>query len=63
MNADISLRDALLILPEIVLAVWASVILTVDLFVERSKSSHRLMLVLALIGVFMAMIATLTLAG
>jgi len=60
---DISLRDALLILPEIVLAVWASVILTVDLFVERSKSSHRLMLVLALIGVFMAMIATLTLAG
>jgi NADH-quinone oxidoreductase subunit N len=60
---EISLRDALLILPEIVLAVWASVILTVDLFVERSKSSHRLMLVLSLIGVFLAMIATLTLTG
>jgi NADH-quinone oxidoreductase subunit N len=60
---DISLRDAFLILPEIVLAVWASFILTVDLFVERSKSSHRLMLVLSLIGVFLAMIATLTVAG
>jgi NADH-quinone oxidoreductase subunit N len=60
---DITLRDALLILPEIVLAVWASLILTVDLFVERSKSSHRLMLILSLIGVFLAMVATLTLAG
>jgi NADH-quinone oxidoreductase subunit N len=50
-------------MPEIVLAVWASLILTVDLFVERSKSSHRLMLVLSLIGVFLAMIATLMLAG
>lgn len=63
MTTDITLRDAFLILPEIVLAVWASVILTVDLFVERSKSSHRLMLVLSLIGVFLGMIATLVLAG
>jgi NADH-quinone oxidoreductase subunit N len=60
---DISLRDAFLILPEIVLAVWASVILTIDLFLDKSRSSHRLMLVLSLIGVFLAMVATLTLAG
>src|SRR3954447_17800516 len=59
---EVSLRDAFLILPEIVLAVWASLILTVDLFLERSKSSHRLMLVLSLIGVFLSMIATLVLA-
>ncbi|MCC7372345.1 MAG: NADH-quinone oxidoreductase subunit N [Chloroflexi bacterium] len=60
---DISLRDALLILPEIVLAVWASLILTVDLFLEQKKSNHRLMLVLSLVGVLLAMVATLTLAG
>ena len=45
------------------LAVWASLILTVDLFVERSKSAHRLMLVLSLVGVLLAMVATLALAG
>ncbi len=60
---DITLRDALLIMPEIVLAVWASVILTIDLFLPQSKSNHRLMLLLSLIGIVMAMIATLTLAG
>lgn len=60
---DITLRDALLILPEIVLAVWASLILTLDLFVEQKKSTHRLMLILSLIGVLLAMVATLTLAG
>jgi NADH-quinone oxidoreductase subunit N len=60
---DITLRDALLILPEIVLAVWASLILTVDLFVDRSRSSHRLMLILSLVGIFLAMVATLVLAG
>ena len=61
--SEISLRDAFLILPEIVLAVWASLILTVDLFFERSKTSHRVMLILSLIGVFLAMIATLILAA
>jgi NADH-quinone oxidoreductase subunit N len=60
---DITARDAFLILPEIVLAVWASLILTIDLFLDRSKASHRLMLVLSLIGVFLAMVATLVLAG
>jgi NADH-quinone oxidoreductase subunit N len=62
-NADITLRDAFLILPEIVLAVWASLILTVDLFFERSRSSHRLILILSLIGVLLAMVATLLLVG
>jgi NADH-quinone oxidoreductase subunit N len=52
-----------MILPEIVLAVWASLVLTVDLFVQRSKSGHRLMLVLSLVGVLIAMVATLTLTG
>ena len=60
---DITLRDAFLILPEIVLAFWASLILTIDLFLDRSKASHRLMLVLSLIGVFLAMVATLALTG
>jgi NADH-quinone oxidoreductase subunit N len=60
---DITLRDALLILPEIVLAVWASLILTLDLFFEPKRSTHRLMLILSLIGVLLAMVATLTLAG
>jgi NADH-quinone oxidoreductase subunit N len=60
---DITLRDVLLILPEIVLAVWASLILTLDLFFEPKKSTHRLMLVLSLIGVLLAMVATLTLTG
>ena len=60
---DITLRDAMLILPEIVLAVWASLILTLDLFVERSKSGHRLILMLSLLGVALAMISTLTLIG
>src|SRR5688572_20361938 len=53
----------MLILPEIVLAVWASLILTVDLFVEQKKSTHRLMLILSLIGVLLAMVATVTLAN
>src|SRR5205085_5582553 len=60
---DITLRDALLILPEIVLAIWASIVLTLDLFVERSRASHRLVLVISLIGVALAMISTLTLVG
>jgi NADH-quinone oxidoreductase subunit N len=60
--SEITLRDAFLILPEIVLAVWASLILTIDLFFERSKTSHRVMLILSLIGVFLGMIATLILA-
>ncbi|MFN8637200.1 MAG: NADH-quinone oxidoreductase subunit N [Chloroflexota bacterium] len=63
MQTDVSLRDAALILPEIVLAVWASFILTIDLFIERSKSGHRIILVLSLVGVLIAMVATLTLAG
>jgi NADH-quinone oxidoreductase subunit N len=63
LNADITLRDAFLILPEIVLAAWASVILTVDLFLEKNRSSHRLMLVLSMVGIFLAMVATLVLAG
>jgi NADH-quinone oxidoreductase subunit N len=63
LNADITLRDAFLILPEIVLAAWASLILTVDLFLEKNRSSHRLMLVLSLVGIFLAMVATLVLAG
>jgi NADH-quinone oxidoreductase subunit N len=46
-----------------VLAVWASLILTLDLFFEPKKSTHRLMLVLSLIGVLLAMVATLTLTG
>jgi NADH-quinone oxidoreductase subunit N len=50
-------------LPEIVLAAWASVILTVDLFLEKNRSSHRLMLVLSMVGIFLAMVATLVLAG
>ena len=63
MQTDVSLRDAALILPEIVLAVWASFILTIDLFIERSKSGHRIILVLSLVGVLIAMVSTLTLAG
>jgi NADH-quinone oxidoreductase subunit N len=62
-NADITLRDAFLILPEIVLAGWASLILTIDLFLEKNRTSHRLMLVLSLVGIFLAMVATLVLAG
>src|SRR4051812_20988894 len=53
----------MLILPEIVLAVWASLILTIDLFVERSKSGHRFILVLSLLGIVLAMLATVTLIG
>jgi NADH-quinone oxidoreductase subunit N len=63
LNADITLRDAFLILPEIVLAAWASLILTVDLFLEKNRSTHRLMLVLSMVGIFLAMVATLVLAG
>ena len=36
---DITLRGAFLILPEIVLAFWASLILTIDLFLDRSKAT------------------------
>jgi NADH-quinone oxidoreductase subunit N len=60
---DITLRDAMLILPEIILAVGASLILMLDLFVDRSRRSHRLVLVLSLIVVALAMISTLTLVG
>ena len=56
---DITLRDAFLILPEIVLAVWASFILTLDLFMDKSKTSHRVLLILSLVGIVLAMIATL----
>ena len=48
---DITLRDAFLILPEIILAVSASIILTLDLFMGRTKTAHRVMLVLSLVVV------------
>jgi NADH-quinone oxidoreductase subunit N len=60
---DITLRDAFLILPEIILAVWASLILTLDLFMARSKTAHRVMLVLSLVGILLALVATVALIG
>jgi NADH-quinone oxidoreductase subunit N len=60
---DITLRDAYLISPEIILAVWASLILTLDLFMARSKTAHRVMLVLSLVGIAAALGATLSLIG
>jgi NADH-quinone oxidoreductase subunit N len=58
---DITLRDAFLILPEIVLAFWASLVLTMDLFLPQNKSTNRLLLMVSLVGIVLAMVATLTL--
>ena len=59
---DISLRDIQLLLPEVILAVWASVVLMVDLFVDTRR--HRQpMLILALVGIVAAMVAAVALLG
>ncbi|MCC6174713.1 MAG: NADH-quinone oxidoreductase subunit N [Chloroflexi bacterium] len=60
---DITAQDALLILPEIVLAVWASLVLTLDLFIQDKKSSRQAMLALSLVGIVASMVAALTLIG
>ncbi|MDP8923856.1 MAG: NADH-quinone oxidoreductase subunit N [Chloroflexota bacterium] len=59
---DITLRDILLLLPEVILAVWASIVLTVDLFVDTRR--HRQpMLILALVGIAAAIVASVALLG
>jgi NADH-quinone oxidoreductase subunit N len=59
---DITLRDIQLLLPEVILAVWASLVLTVDLFVD-SKRHRQPFLVLALVGIAAATIAAGALLG
>ena len=59
---DISLRDIQLLLPEVILALWASLVLTVDLFIDTRRHRQPL-LALALVGIVGAAIASVALLG
>lgn len=59
---DIGLRDIQLLLPEVILAIWASVVLMVDLFVD-SRRHRQPMLILALVGIVAALAASVALLG